>query len=84
MDVSKFTLITDHKPLTLLAILGPKKGIHPLAAARRLSYCQHTVTIFNSNQLQHTQMQMVSRLPLSDTTTQDQSVEVSLFNVVYR
>ena len=28
----KFTLITDHKPL--LAILGPKKGIPPLAAAR--------------------------------------------------
>jgi hypothetical protein len=28
----KFTLITDHKPL--LAILGQKKGISPLAAAR--------------------------------------------------
>ena len=28
----KFTLITDHKPLT--AILGPKKGIPTLAAAR--------------------------------------------------
>jgi hypothetical protein len=28
----KFTIITDHKPLT--AILGPKKGIPPLAAAR--------------------------------------------------
>ena len=28
----KFTLVTDHKPL--LAILGPKKGILPLAAAR--------------------------------------------------
>ena len=27
-----FTLVTDHKPLT--AILGPKKGIPPLAAAR--------------------------------------------------
>ena len=27
-----FTLVTDHKPL--LAILGPKKGIPPLAAAR--------------------------------------------------
>ena len=28
----KFTLITDHKPL--MAILGPKKGIPSLAAAR--------------------------------------------------
>ena len=28
----KFTLITDHKPLT--TILGPKRGIPPLAAAR--------------------------------------------------
>ena len=28
----KFTIMTDHKPLT--AILGPKKGIPPLAAAR--------------------------------------------------
>ena len=28
----QFTLVTDHKPLT--AILGPKKGIPPLAAAR--------------------------------------------------
>ena len=28
----KFTLVTDHKPL--LAILGPKKGIPSLAAAR--------------------------------------------------
>ena len=27
-----FTIVTDHKPLT--AILGPKKGIPPLAAAR--------------------------------------------------
>ena len=28
----KFTLVTDHKPLT--SILGPKTGIPPLAAAR--------------------------------------------------
>ena len=28
----KFTLVTDHKPLT--TILGPKKGVPPLAAAR--------------------------------------------------
>lgn len=27
-----FTIITDHKPLT--AILGPKKGVPPMAAAR--------------------------------------------------
>ena len=28
----KFTLVTDHKPLT--TILGPKEGVPPLAAAR--------------------------------------------------
>ena len=39
-----------------------------------LFYCQHTIMTSNSNQLQLMQMQM-------DTKTEDQSVEVSLFNV---
>ena len=46
----KFTLITDHKPL--LTILGPKKEIPPLAAARLHGlYCYPlSTTISNSNQ----------------------------------
>ena len=54
-----FTIVTDHKPLT--AILGPKKGIPPLAAARlqRWAYgsFQLTNTRLSSNQLATMEMQ---------------------------
>ena len=60
-----FTLITDHKPLT--TILGPKKGIPPMAAARLQHVCnagqcvfQRTPMIFSLNLQQHIQMLMVS------------------------
>ena len=62
----KFNLITDHKPL--LAILGPKKGIPSLAAARLqrwavlLSAYQYEIQ-FKSTQA-HANADGLSRLPL--------------------
>ncbi len=63
----QFVLVTDHKPLT--SILGPKKGIPPLAAARLqrwavlLSAYSYTVE-FKTTQ-QHANADSLSRLPLS-------------------
>ena len=79
----KFTLITDHKPL--LAILGPKKGIPPLAAARlqrwSILLSAYSYDIQFKSTSAHANADGLSRLPISDTTMPDQSVEVSLFNV---
>ena len=79
----KFTLITDHKPL--LAILGPKKGIPPLAAARLQRWAillsAYNYDIQFKSTSTHANADGLSRLPISDTMTTDQSVEVSLFNV---
>ena len=79
----KFTLITNHKPL--LAILGPKKGIPPLAAARlqcwSILLSAYNYDIQFKSTSAHANADGLSRLPISDNTTPDQSVEVSLFNV---
>ena len=79
----EFTLITDHKPL--LAILGPKKGIPPLAAARLQCWAillsAYNYDIQFKSTSGHTNADGLSHLPILDTTTGDQSVEVSLFNV---
>ena len=78
----KFTLITDHKPL--LAILGPKKGIPPLAAARLqcwailLSAYNYDIQLKSTSA--HANADGLSHLPIIDTKTEDQSVEVILFN----
>ena len=62
----KFNLTTDHKPLA--AILGPKKGIPPLAAARLqrwallLSAYNYDIT-YKSTKL-HRNADGLSRLPL--------------------
>ena len=62
----KFQLITDHKPLT--AILGPKKGIPSLAAARLqrwailLSAYQYDIEFKATND--HANADGLSRLPL--------------------
>ena len=70
----KFLLITDHKPL--LAILGPKKGIPSLAAARLqrwavlLSAYQYEIQFKLTEQ--HANADGLSRLPLpleTDTST---------------
>ena len=81
----KFTLITDHKPL--LAILGPKKGIPPLAATRLqrwsilLSAYNYDIQFKSTSAHANVAIDGLSRLPISDNTTPDQSVEVNLFNV---
>ena len=63
-----FTIVTDHKPLT--AILGPKKGIPPLAAARLqrwswiLSAYHYEIEFRPTGD--HGNADGLSRLPLSD------------------
>ncbi|XP_062614634.1 uncharacterized protein K02A2.6-like [Saccostrea cucullata] len=69
----KFTLVTDHKPL--LSILGPKKGVPPLAAARMqrwaliLAAYQYDIQYKSSEQ--HSNCDSLSRLPLHETKQED-------------
>lgn len=80
-----FTLITDHKPL--LTILGTKKGIPSLAAARLqrwailLSGYQYHIA-FKST-LEHTNADGLSRLPLPSSKGEPLicSTEPTVFNV---
>ena len=81
----KFLFITDHKPL--LAILGPKKGIPSLAAARLqrwavfLSAYQYEIQFKPTEQ--HANADGLSRLPLPlETDTSTLSLETtSMFNI---
>ena len=65
----KFTMVTDHRPLT--TILGPKKGVPPIAAARlqrwpvQLSAFCYTIE-FKPTQ-EHGNADALSRLPLAYT-----------------
>ena len=62
----RFTLYTDHKPLT--TILGPKKGISPLAAARlqcwALILSAYTFQIEYKPTQAHANADGLSRLPM--------------------
>ena len=64
----KFTVVTDHKPP--LAILGPKKGVPTLAAARMqrwaliLSAYQYHLEFRTTDE--HANADLLSRLPLPD------------------
>ena len=64
----KFTLVTDHKPL--LTVLGPKKGIPPMAAARlqrwALLLSAYDYAIEFKPTQQHGNADGLSRLPLGD------------------
>lgn len=73
----KFTLVTDHKPL--LSILGPKKGIPPLAAARMqhwaliLAAYQYDIQYKSSEQ--HGNCDSLSRLPLPAGSSKEETFE---------
>ena len=64
----RFTLVTDHKPL--LTVLGPKKGIPPMAAARlqrwALLLSAYDYAIEFKPTQQHGNADGLSRLPLGD------------------
>ena len=79
----KFTLVTDHKPL--LAILGPKKGIPPLAAARLQRWAvllsAYTYDIRYKSTVAHSNADGLSRLPLPIDMKVGESQEASLYFV---
>ena len=78
-----FTIVTDHKPLT--AILGPKKGIPPLAATRLqrwawiLSAYKYEIEFRPTGK--HGNADGLSRLPLSDISPEDTSSDPRVFNI---
>ena len=78
-----FTLVTDHKPLT--AILGPKKGIPPLAAARMqrwaLLLSGYSYDIHFRPTTAHGNADCLSRLPLSHSSAIGNYEDASLFNI---
>ena len=79
-----FTLVTDHKPL--LTILGPKKGIPPLAAARmqRWSFLlsAYTYNILFKPTTLHGNADGLSRLPVQHHSTSKEEVpEIAEFNI---
>ena len=80
----KFLLITDHKPL--VAILGPKKGIPSLAAARLQRWAvilsAYNYDIKYKSTDDHGNADGLSRLPLPQTSpTCDTNNAISTFNI---
>ena len=79
----KFVLVTDHKPL--LALLGPQKGIPPLAAARLQRWAvllsAYTYELEFKTTQQHTNADGLSRLPLKTTDEEETSKEATVFNI---
>ena len=77
----KFVLVTDHKPLVTL--LGPKKGIPPLAASRLQRWviilAAYSYKIEYKSTQQHANADSLSRLPLK--VTNDPMDEVNIFNI---
>ena len=78
-----FTLVTDHKPLT--TILGPKKGIPPLAAARLqrwallLSAYRYDIEFKPTGK--HGNADGLSRLPVEIPSENEERTDVEVFNV---
>lgn len=80
----KFTLVTDHKPLT--TILGPKNKVPPLAAARlqrwALVLSAYSYEIEFRPTAAHGNADGLSRLPLHEPSSEDAVPSgVTLFNV---
>ena len=79
----RFTLVTDHKPLT--AILGPKKGIPSLAAARLQRWAvllsAYEYNIAYKPSLEHNNADELSRLPLRVGGSQTVEDGAHLFNI---
>ena len=77
----RFTLFTDHKPLT--TIFGPKRGVPPLAAARlqrwSLFLSSYSYDIEFKSTSAHANADCLSRLPLS--TTSSASSAASIFMI---
>ena len=80
----RFTLVTDHKPLT--TILGPKKGIPPLAAARMqrwaLQLSAYSYDIEFKPTRQHANADGLSRLPLSNRQSPPASCTFSIGQIM--
>lgn len=79
----KFILETDHKPLT--AILGSKKGIPVMAAARlqrwAVQLLAYNYDIRFRSTLQHANADGLSRLPLQQACTVGHYEDPSIFNL---
>ena len=79
----RYVFVTDHKPL--MTILGPKKGIPSLVAARLqrwailLSTYQYDIKFKPTDA--HANADGLSRLPLASSTVEGQSPEASIFNL---
>ena len=78
-----FILVTDHKPL--LAILGPKKGIPPLAAARLQRWAfqlsAYTYYIEFKRTTDHCNADGLSRLPIQQNALEQEVSEITQFNI---
>ncbi len=75
-----FTLVTDHK--LLLAILGPKKGIPPLAAARIQRWAfQLSAYTYDIEFKRTTDHCRLSRLPIQQNTLEQEVSEITQFNI---
>ena len=79
----RFTLYTDHKPLT--TILGPTRGIPSLAAARlqrwALLLSAYNYEVVFKPTRAHANVDGLSRLPLPNVNQSEQLQEPSIFNI---
>lgn len=79
----KFTLLTDHKPLT--TILGPKIGVPPIAAARlqrwalKLAVYSYDIEFCSTDK--HANADGLLRLPLNHVEPLGHFADPALFNL---